>query len=252
MVQMIRTISVIGGRGAMGRRFVDMFRAQGLTVRSFDSSDGEMDYAAAAAADVVVLAVPIRCFEEVVVKLGPHTRKDGLVADITSVKELPVKIMLNHCRGEVLGGHPLFGPAEKNLEGQIFFLCPARLGNLTTRFKSLLKRLKFRIIVLTAAEHDRQMSIVQSLRHMMMAGFGATIAKFGDAGQLVNVGDWFGRLKELRDRQAAQSAELFADIALNNPHSREVFDEFAAAVERLKNALDKNDRKEMIELMKSI
>lgn len=236
----------------MGRRFVELFRELGLEVASYDSANGEIDFAAAAQADVVMLAVPIRCFEEVVAKLGPHTREDGLVVDITSVKELPVKAMLKHCRGEVLGGHPLFGPAEKNIEGQVFFLCPARMGNLTTRFKALLKRLELNVIVLKASEHDIQMSIVQSLRHMMMAGFGSTIGKFADAKKLVNAGDWFGRLKEVRDRQASQSAELFADIALNNPHSREVFNEFAATVERMKNALDKNDRNEMIELMKSI
>ena len=73
---------------------------------------------AAAAADVVVIAVNIESTVEVIKTIGPACRPDALLMDLTSIKQAPVDAMLDSCDCTVIGTHPLFGPTLHSLQGQ--------------------------------------------------------------------------------------------------------------------------------------
>ena len=53
-------------------------------------------------------------------------RRGGLLMDVTSIKEAPVKAMLESTKASVVGTHPMFGPSVHSLQGQRVVLCLER------------------------------------------------------------------------------------------------------------------------------
>ena len=94
------SICVVGGLGRMGSLMARLFHEAGYWVEIADRSAGAITWESVARHDVVLVAVPVGELEDVLSKIGPGTREDGVVIDITSLKEAPVRWMLEHCRGE--------------------------------------------------------------------------------------------------------------------------------------------------------
>ena len=66
---------------------------------------------------MVVVSVPIEVTVKVIEQVGPLMQKDALLMDLTSLKAEPVAAMLRSSVAEVIGLHPLFGPAVDTLAG---------------------------------------------------------------------------------------------------------------------------------------
>ncbi|MFH1138409.1 MAG: prephenate dehydrogenase/arogenate dehydrogenase family protein [Pseudomonadota bacterium] len=247
-------INIIGGLGRMGALMARIFSHAGQSVRVFDSRLQTFSWEDAADADVVLAAVPIPAFEEVMANLGPHTRPGGVVIDVASLKEKPVEIMLRHCRGEVIGAHPLFGPAVASLQDQLIFLCPAKTEKWLDWFKNFLEGLGASTMVIGAAGHDKLMSRVQVLRHLFLFCFGRSLMRleFDLEKETPLSGPWFSQLLGLLDHQLEQSPELYADLALHNPSARQVYDEFAQAAGEVAGSFMSGDRDRIINLINEV
>mgnify|MGYP001793579622 CR=1 FL=1 len=190
-----------------------------------------------AGCDVVVLAVPVRAMEDVCVAIAPHVRPGALVADVASVKLLPVEVMERvlpgHC--EILGTHPLFGPQTRaefgTVRGQGCVLCPVRVGDETLmRVRGLLGDehdggLGLRLIDRPPDEHDREMALVQVLTHWI-----------GHAGremgwpELETATVAYTRLMQLTHNVEHDSEALFETIQRFNPHAASARERFVAAL----------------------
>ena len=234
----------------MARIFTDA----GLKVSIFDAKSGPIPWPEAARAEVVVIAVPIPAIEDVVKNLGPHTREDGVVIDIASLKEAPLKTMLAHCRGEVIGSHPLFGPNIDSFQGYTFFLCPARSEKWVTWFSSFLENLGASPVVIDPARHDRLMARIQVLRHMFLFCFGRSLMRleFDVDKDAPLSGPWFSELINQLNRQLDQGADLFADLALFNPEADRVFDEFFRAADEVAESFSSGDRSRIVGLINEV
>jgi len=249
-----KSIGIIGGFGSMGRAMARFFTEAGYPVEVADTVDGPISWESIAANDVILLAVPIPAVEGVIRELGPFTRENGLVMDIASIKDAPVKAMLQHCRGEVVGTHPLFGPSTASLDKQVVFVCPARSNQWIDWLKVFLADQGARVVEIEPDEHDRLMGTVQVLRHMLLLCLGRSLMSldFDLAADLPSSGPWFGQLVEMLRHQMDQSPELYADIALHNPATPEVADHFLQAVQEITASYLSKDRTNMIRIMNEV
>lgn len=122
----------------------------------------------------LLLCVPISQMERICRRLGPLLAPGQLVMDTCSVKEEPLRIMLDLFPEsvDVLGTHPLFGPetGRHGISGLEVVLCPGR-GSRVGKVKQYLETLALKVTVATATEHDRAMARTQALFHFLAQGF---------------------------------------------------------------------------------
>ena len=234
----------------MGRLFAHLFSEAGYPVSIGDDQDGPVNWEKHAQNDVVILAVPLGAVKQVVRHLGPFTKPDGLVIDISSLKQAPVEAMMQYCQGEVIGCHPLFGPSVESLDRQTIFLSSVRSTRWIEWLRSFFEEQGARLVDIDPEEHDRLMATVQSLRHLVLICFGRSLMKlkFDLATNLPISGEWFPLLVEMMNRQFQQPAELYTDMALENPWFSNVADIFYEQVEELIQEFRSVDRSDLIHI----
>jgi prephenate dehydrogenase len=193
-----------------------------LRVRVFDPSAaaGEIaalgaepaDLPSAARCDAVILAVPISAMEAALAALKPHLRPGALVADVCSVKELPVRWMeaLLPPAVEILGTHPMFGPdsAADSLAGRKIVLCPVRIA--ADRLAAVEAELAARgleVIEARPEEHDRQIAVSLALTHFIGRG----LEQFGAAPLPIDT-EGYRRLLAILGVVTHDSWQLFEDM----------------------------------------
>ena len=158
------TFGIIGGRGRTGTQFARMLRKAGFRVLVTGAADSHRNPTLLKKCDVVIFAVPLDVSVDIIRDTLRHaTRRDQLILDVSSLKTEQVRAMLG-AKGEVIGMHPLFGPASEPTGPVI--LCPGRAKPQTlVSLKKLLVSLGLRAIVMTPLAHDRLMGYVQAMPH---------------------------------------------------------------------------------------
>ncbi|HET7459387.1 MAG TPA: bifunctional chorismate mutase/prephenate dehydrogenase, partial [Gemmatimonadaceae bacterium] len=230
-----RTVAVVGGEGKIGRVMVRLFGDLGHRVIVADVDTDLTPVAAAAAADVTIVSVPIEATERVIREIGPHVRDDALLMDVTSVKAGPVAAMLESTRASVLGTHPMFGPGVHTFQGQRVVLCRARGDAWADWVARALTARGLVVAEATPEAHDRAMSVVQVLTHFQTQVLGVTLARLGVPLDETLRFTSPAYLLELyvAARHFAQSPALYGPIEMRNPRSREVTEAFAAAAREM-------------------
>lgn len=239
-----RTVAIIGGRGKIGGVMARLFADLGHRVLIADVDTEVSPVDAAAIADVVVISVPIDVTEAVIREVGPHVREEALLMDVTSVKEAPMRAMLESTRASVLGTHPMFGPSVHTLQGQRVVLCRGR-GDAWADW--IAQTFVARGLVLTETtprQHDRAMSVVQVLNHFQTQVLGLTLARLGIPLEETLRFTSPAYLLELyvAARHFAQSPALYGPIEMRNPRSGEVTQGFVAAARELGDIVASGDQ----------
>jgi len=113
---------------------------------------------------IVILAVPISYMQDTLKAAAPHLKKDALIADVCSVKILPIQWMKTLLPDSVsiLATHPMFGPdsAAASLKGRKIVLCPERIK--TASYKRIITYLESKELVVieaTPEAHDRKIAL---------------------------------------------------------------------------------------------
>lgn len=112
--------------------------------------------------DIIIPAVPIRKFEEVIMNISKNTTLEKIILDVCSVMEYPVNIMTKYLpkNSGILATHPMFGPnsIQKNnnkINGLKIVLSNVSLKeSLYNDFKNYFSQLGLQIVSLTPGEHD--------------------------------------------------------------------------------------------------
>lgn len=239
-----RTVAIIGGEGAMGGLFARLFGDLGHHVMIADVSTALRPVDAAAAADVVIVSVPIAQTEQVIRDVGPHVRDDALLMDLTSIKQRPIEVMLECTRASVLGTHPMFGPSVHSLQGQRVVLCRGRGETWAAWVRAMLTARGLVVADAEAAEHDRAMAVVQVLTHLQTQVTGLALARLGvplDETLRYTSPAYLLELYAV-GRHFAQSPALYGAIEMENPRSAEVADTFRRAASELADVLSSKDQ----------
>jgi len=238
------TVAIIGGHGGMGRVMARLFEDLGNAVMIADVDTELTPVEAAKLADVVVVSVPIEVTEQVIREVGPHVREDALLMDVTSIKEGPLRAMMESTRASVVGTHPMFGPSVHSLQGQRVVVCAGR----GERWEGWLRRAfgarGLSVTDATAEQHDRAMAVVQVLNHYQTQVLGLTLARFGVPIEETLKFTSPAYLLELyvAGRHFAQSPDLYGSIEMRNPRTAEVTRAFQSAASELAEILEAKDR----------
>ena len=223
----LKKIVVVGGAGALGRIFVDMFKRSGYPVSVLEQRDWPNAEEIFKDAGLVMVAVPIKVTESIIAKLD-NLPADCVLVDITSTKQKPLAAMLKAHSGPVLGLHPMFGPDVSSLVKQVVVVCHGRDEE---KYQWLLQQLRIWgsiLQVVNAQEHDDAMVFIQVMRHFCSFVFGAHLAgENPNLKQLISLSSPIYRLElAMVGRLFAQDPALYADIIFDNQGSVSLLSKF--------------------------
>ena len=187
---------------------------------------------------IVIPMVPISALQDLLKEMSPLLAKETLVADVCSVKTLPLKwmeeILPSHV--SILGTHPMFGPdsAKKSLYGHKIVLCPRRIA--PEKIKDITFYLEshgLKVIQVSAEEHDKQVSKSLLLTHFI----GRTLIDF-DASELTIDTKGYRRLMKILETVENDTWQLFEDMNKYNPFAKEIRDRFIQSVNEIHQKVD--------------
>ena len=135
------------GFGRLGK-LASKYLSQDFTLKVYDKEDFSQEIkevgatpatlAEVCSCSIVIPFVPMGAFEQCIDEIAPLIKKDALVIDVCSVKEMPVKIMEEKLPEsvQILGSHPMFGPdsAKDTVFGTKIALCPVRIDSTFRNF----------------------------------------------------------------------------------------------------------------------
>jgi chorismate mutase/prephenate dehydrogenase len=236
-------VVVVGGAGALGQRFVSLFRRSGYQVVVLEAQDWPQAATMLQDASLVLMAVPIHLTAELIAKLPPLPA-DCVLADITSIKSQPLAAMLAQHAGPVLGLHPMFGPDVSNIVKQVVVVCHGRDAD---GYQWLVSQLRVWGAVLTektAQQHDDLMQLIQAMRHFSSLVYGVHLAEEGaDLQQLLQLSSPIYRLElAMVGRLFAQNAELYADIMLSSAQVTGLLQRYQHRFNQLSHLLAAKDK----------
>lgn len=248
-----KTISIIGGKGAMGKKFIQVFKKEGYKILVSDLNTKLTNRDVASQGDVVIITVPIRATEEVIKEISPFVKKGALLTDFTSVKMRPMELMMkiDNLENEIVGGHPLFGPTAE-FKNQNIILCKGQIGKYYRWYKNFLRDLGLEIIEMTSEQHDRHMAVIQCLTHFSNLSLGSALSKINydlKEGEKIATPVYQLRLYGV-GRILAQDPILYADIQKYNPFAKEMSEIYLKSVMELNNSVKNNRSEEFINIFK--
>jgi len=202
-----------------------------------------------AAADVVLLATPVRTILRLLPEVGRRARAGALIMDLGSTKQQICRAMTGLPEGlEPVGGHPMcgkevagFAAAEATLFHQRpFVLCPvSRTAPAALELaRSLALAVGARPVVLDPAIHDRAVGAISHLPYALAV----TLMSIVNAGRTPAA--WSLAAGGFRDtsRVAGSDVNMMLDILLTNREAvLEWLDAFAVPFAELRTELDRAD-----------
>ena len=238
-----RRITVIGGRGQMGRFFVEQLSLSGHHVEILGRNDWDNARQLLKTADLAIVSVPIEQTVPIIEKAAPYLGASTTLADVTSIKTPIVQAMLDRHPGPVLGLHPMFGPGVDSFLSQNVVVCSGRQQQAYQWFLDFIASRGGKLICCTPKEHDRMMVIVQAIRHFSTFALGAFLAEEGvDLSRTLEFASPLYRMQlNLVSRLFAGDASLYLNVML--PGERpQIISRLAATYNRLAELLEKSDR----------
>ncbi len=225
------------GHGRFGAAFAGLLSRHGIAWRALDprgsvpAGHAETDLARlVAAADLVVVAVPVPAIESALVALRPHLGARHTVIDVGSVKLQPCAWLDRHLGDAVAhaGTHPLFGPLSLARADPIrSVICPSpRHPETARRVRRFFEALGSEIIERDAASHDRAMASTHAMAFFVAKG----LLDIGAADDLGMAPPSFRALAQSIEAVRADAGHLFAAIQRENPFAEETRARFIEAL----------------------
>ncbi|MGI5308759.1 bifunctional chorismate mutase/prephenate dehydrogenase [Rheinheimera sp. WS51] len=240
-------VVIVGGNGALGKRFTSLFQRSGYEVQIIGPNDWANAEAICANAVLVLMAVPITLTKTLINQL-PLLASHCVLADITSIKQAPLTAMLTKHNGPVVGLHPMFGPDVTNLVKQVVVVCH---GKAQAQYQWLLTQLTVwgaELCEKSALEHDQAMQLIQAMRHFSSLVYGVHLAEEqADLNELLQMSSPIYRLElAMVGRLFAQNAELYADIMLSSKAMTQVLQRYQQRFSQLLQLLENHDKAGLI------
>jgi prephenate dehydrogenase len=203
-------------------------------------------------ADLVILATPVKKIISLAPLISNIIKKDCLVTDVGSTKEEITK-SLTKIFPYYVGSHPLAGSEKRGIinahpdifKGSLCILTPTKNTSrmALNKLKLFWNKLGARAVLLSPATHDKILSFVSHLPHIVAFSLIGIVPKeffrFASSG-----------LKDTT-RIAASDRELWTDIFLSNrKNTVEAIELFKRHLSRIKSAIKKGDKKILSKILK--
>lgn len=237
-------VLIVGGKGEMGRYFMKWFGDAGYEVRSIGRTEWDDAEHLCKGTDLVILSVPIDNTGEIAHQIAPCLPKKAVLADLTSLKEKPLKAMMDAHPGPVLGLHPLFGPSTSTLDKQIIVATPGRDDSACQWILDQFVSWGSIIVTADAREHDEIMHIVQGLRHFATFTFGSFLRRRqANLPRSLEFSSPIYRLEiGMVGRLFAQDPGLYYEIIMASPRRLALLREYMASMCEDMELLEKGDK----------
>ncbi len=182
---------------------------------------------------LVIPFVPISELENTLIEMKDFLKAGTLVADVCSVKTLPIESMQKHLPSDVqiLGTHPMFGPdsAKESLFGCKIVVCRVRMEDqLYSDILSYLNNHGLKVIESTAEKHDEEISHSLLLTHFI----GRTLMDLGTKNLDIDT-KGYRRLMKILQTVENDSWQLFVDMNKYNPYSESTREEFLESLNKV-------------------
>jgi len=241
-------VVIIGGAGQLGSIFVDLFKRSNYQVAILEQDDWLNSDVVLKDASLVLVAVPIRHTQSVIEKLT-NLADDCILADVTSIKNSPLKSMLAVHQGPVVGLHPMFGPDVTGLLKQTIITCDGRSAE---KYHWLLEQFRVwgaKIYPVQASDHDQAMAMVQVMRHFSTIAYGSHLMNEAvDLPKLIDMSSPIYRLELMMvGRLFAQDPVLYADIIFANNDNVAMMKRFAHNFLDLLTQVEQGDKQGFID-----
>jgi prephenate dehydrogenase len=180
--------------------------------------------------DAVILAVPIKAFEETVLKVLPFLGKDTILVDVATVKVHTVEILKRLASDRrYLATHPMFGPesyekTQGEVKGYRVVMSASTLSaGEDAAIADFLRQCGFEVVTMPPEQHDEHLAETLFLTHFI--------------GQIVERGKFnrteidtasFGFLMNAVESVRKDTA-LFQDVYRYNPFCEETLKRFEIA-----------------------
>ncbi|MUG91038.1 prephenate dehydrogenase/arogenate dehydrogenase family protein [Scytonema sp. UIC 10036] len=248
-----RRVTLIGGRGMMGRFFSQRLSAAGHHVSILEQDGWEQAEPLLGKANLVLVCVPIEFTIEVIRKAVKYLAPTTALADIASIKAPIVQAMLEYHSGPVMGLHPMFGPGVKSFLSQNVVVCPGREVEAFQWLVDLIENDGGKLIVCPPEEHDEIMVAIQAIRNFTTFGLGVFLAEEGiDIRRSLDFSSPIFRLEiGLISRLLSQSAPMIVDIMLATPQRRDAICRLANTFQKLAQFVMQCDRDTLIHEFKT-
>ncbi|WP_205793743.1 prephenate dehydrogenase [Methanosarcina sp. MSH10X1] len=262
-------VLILGGTGEMGQWFTRFFKDRGYGVTVWGKGGKteiarklEVPFASdleevVPESDIVIVSVPINVTEETIAEFAPKMKAGSLLMDFTSIKVKPVEAMRKFAPSdvEILGTHPMFGPTIRTIRGQTVILVPVK-GRSEKWFpviRELFEESGAHVEIITAAEHDRLVSVVQGLTHFAYISLGTTIDRldFDVRKSRKFVSPVYDIMLDFVGRILGQNPYLYALIQMENPGVLEVHDAFITECKELSELVRAHDEESFVKKMKA-
>lgn len=227
-----RSVAIIGARGQMGALFAQRSKELGLDVRALGRPlDAAMLARELKGVDLTLLSVPVPAMAETAQRCAEHLQATQILADVASVKVLPLADMLKAYDGPVVGTHPLFGPQPP--AGARVAVMPGRPESTADQeacstVSAWFEAMGFPCFASTPQEHDSAVAMIQGLNFVTTVSYLAALARQEHIERFLTPS--FMRRLEAARKMLTQDSELFTTLFETNPSSQD-------AVRRYRNFL---------------
>jgi chorismate mutase/prephenate dehydrogenase len=255
-----RRALVIGGRGKMGRWFVEFLDSQGYEVEVADPAGpvGTRTHRTDWQADelsheVIVVATPLGITASILEQLARH-RPPGLVFDIGSLKT-PLRRGLEALREagvRVSSLHPMFGPDTDLLSGRHIIHVDVGRPDAVADAQALFASTMVEQVVTTLDDHDRLIAYVLGLSHAINIAFFTALAESGEAApRLARLSSTtFDAQLAVASLVAGESPALYFEIQALNEYGGESLAALVEAVTRVQSLVASQDAAGFARLMR--
>lgn len=238
-----KTIGIIGIKGKYGQWLQNFFENFGYKVIGSDLETRLSNKDVVEKSDVVVFSIPMRSTVGIIKELTSFSREEQLWLDVTSLKDAPIRAMLES-KASVIGLHPMVSPASKTWKGQTVVLCPARVTEKWLEWtKKILKESKGEVLISNPKDHDKQMIFVQALPHASQLIMAAVLRSMSaDIDESLKYTSPIYRMSlNMVGRILAQNPNLYADIQMLNPNSKDLLETMERETKKLGKAIESGD-----------
>ncbi|MFT5899251.1 MAG: chorismate mutase/prephenate dehydrogenase [Glaciecola sp.] len=243
----IEKVVIIGGGGALGKLFVQLFEQSEYKVCVLEKDDWQRSDEIFANAGLVIVAVPIKLTSSVIQGLN-SLPADCVLSDITSVKNEPLEAMLAVHKGPVVGLHPMFGPDSPGMIKQVVVVCH---GRFEAQYAWLIDQMRTWGAVIhesSCKEHDSAMAFIQVMRHFSTFVYGQHLKEEDpNLESLLMFSSPIYRLElAMVGRLFAQEPSLYADIIFNNAESLALLKRFHVRFGQALQLVEAEDKAEFV------
>jgi cyclohexadieny/prephenate dehydrogenase len=199
------------------------------TVRRLELADETTDdpAAAAAGADLVVIATPLSAYAEIGRRIAPALRPGAILTDVGSVKQAVIRDLQPHLPPGVhfVPAHPVAGTEHSGPEAGfaelfrgrwcILIELPETAPEIVTRIGRMWETFGMRVVTMSADHHDKVLAVTSHLPHLIAYTIVGTATDLEDSLKSEVIEFSASGFRDFT-RIAASDPVMWRDIFLNN------------------------------------